>query len=74
MLDGMFDVHARMEKIDKNGDPLVRLTETIDWEMFREQVDAMREKPRKSSAGRKPWDAVLMVKAVILQSLYRPPL
>jgi len=70
MINGLFDLHFRLEKIDKNGDPLVQLNRLVEWERFRAPIDAMREKARKSNAGRKPWDAVLMVKAVILQSLY----
>lgn len=74
MIKGLFDIQMRMDKIDKNGDPLVSLAEAVDWERFRQPVEAMRESlrddSRKSSAGRKPWDAVLMVKVVILQSLY----
>lgn len=74
MINGLFDLHFRLEKIDRNGDPLVQLAEAVDWELFRAPVEGMRESlreaPRKSDAGRKPWDAVLMVKVVILQSLY----
>lgn len=74
MIKGLFDIQIRMDKIDKNGDPLVALAEAVNWELFRQPVEAMRESlreaPRQSSAGRKPWDAVLMVKTVILQSLY----
>ena len=70
MINGLFDIQFRMDKIDRNGDPLVQLAEVVDWEVFRAPVEAMRDRPRKSAAGRKPWDAVLMVKVVVLQSLY----
>lgn len=70
MIKGLFDLHFRMDKIDRNGDPLVQLAQLVDWEIFRAPVEAMRKKPRKSNAGRKFCDAVLMVKILVLQSLY----
>lgn len=74
MIKGLFDIQMRMDKIDRNGDPLVALANVVDWELFRKPIEEMRESlresPRKSSGGRKSWDAVLMVKIVILQSLY----
>lgn len=70
MISGMFDADFRMQDIDKNGDPLVALNETVDWEIFRPQLKVIRQKKRKSSAGRKPFDVVLMFKILVLQSLY----
>jgi len=67
---GMFDIDFRMEKIDSNGDPLTKLNEVMDWEIFRSDLDAARQKHRKSNAGRKPYDAILLFKMLILQSLY----
>jgi IS5 family transposase len=70
MFKGLFDIDFRMEELTKNGDPLVRLNECVNWELFRDELEKIREKERKSSAGRKPFDAVLMFKALVLQSLY----
>jgi len=70
MIDGMFDVEFRLEKIDKNGDPLVLLNKVINWEMFRPTLERIREKKRLSNAGAKPYDAVMMFKILVLQSLY----
>jgi hypothetical protein len=42
----------------------------VDWKRFRPLPEVARDKERKSSAGRKPFDAVLMFKVLILQSLY----
>jgi len=67
---GMFDIDFRMEKIDSNGDPLTKLNEVMDWEIFRSDLDSVRQKHRKSNAGRKPYDVVLLFKMLILQSLY----
>ncbi len=69
-MKGLFDLEFRMRKIDSNGDPLKRLNELVDWELFRPVLKQIRNKKRKSKAGRKPFDVVLMFKILILQSLY----
>ena len=51
-------------------DPLVTLNQIIDWEAFREPLSVLRNPPRKSQAGRKPCDVVLMFKILVLQHLY----
>lgn len=70
MLKGLFDIHFRMEELSRNGDPLERLSEHVSWEMFRPALETIREKERKSRAGRKPFDVVMMFKVLVLQSLY----
>ena len=70
MLKGLFDIQFRMEDLTKNGDPLVELNWRVNWEIFRKDLETIREKERKSAAGRKPFDEVLMFKILVLQSLY----
>ena len=70
MIHGLFDLETRFSKIDKNTDPLARLNEMIDWEQFRPALKRLRNKPRKSNAGAKGYDRVLLLKGLILQSLY----
>jgi len=70
MVTGLFDVHFRLRKIQANGDPLTVLNQVVDWEIFRPDLEPLREKERKSNAGRRPYDLVLMFKILILQSLY----
>jgi transposase, IS5 family len=70
MQPGLFDWQNRFKKLDDTGDPLVRLNRVIDWESFREALETIRAKERKSNAGAKPYDVVLMFKIAILQSLY----
>src|SRR4030042_1585998 len=48
---GMFEMEGRMGKIDSNGDPLVKLNEVIEWEMFRPELERIRQKARTSRAG-----------------------
>ena len=70
---GLFDVDERHAKLTLLGDPLVELKKLIDWEAFRSEIEAAREKARgrkcKNAAGAKPIDAVLMFKTVVLQQL-----
>ena len=67
---GFFDIDRRLESISRMGDPLERLAAEIPWELFRPLLEQVHEKERKSAAGRKPLDAVLMFKVLILQTLY----
>jgi len=70
MITGLFDLQIRLERLDTNGDPLAKLDAMIDWEQFRPELKALRDKPRKSNAGARGYDPVMMFKAMILQSLY----
>lgn len=70
MFKGLFDTQSRLAKIDRNGDPLKRLNEVIDWEIFRPELSQLREHVDVSKGGRPPSDALLKFKMLILQSLY----
>ncbi len=65
-----FDLDNRLEDIDRMGDPLAALDKVIEWEAFRPLLARVHDKERKSNAGRRPYDVVLMLKILILQSLY----
>ena len=67
---GFLDFDIRLQRIDKAGDPLVTLDETIDWETFRPIIEKARKKARKTNVGPIGFDAILMFKILILQSLY----
>jgi len=67
---GLFDWQTRFEQLDNGGDPLVKLTAMVPWETFRAPLEKVRRQDRKSEAGRKPFDVILMFKVLILQSLY----
>jgi len=70
MQTGLLDWQIRFRQLDAGGDPLPKLQRLVDWERFRPELEAMRDKERKSNAGRKPFDVVLMFKVLVLQSLY----
>ncbi len=67
---GFFDIERRAAKLSELGDPLVRLNAEIDWEAFRADLNRVHEKVRKSNAGAKPIDVVLMFKVLVLQQLH----
>jgi len=67
---GFLDFDSRLHRIDKAGDPLSKINETIDWEIFRPTLEQARKKKKKSNAGAKGFDVILLFKILILQSLY----
>ena len=69
--NGLFDLHIRFDRLDnKKGDPLSKLNQVIDWELFRSSLESVFIKERKSNAGAKGFDKVMLFKCMILQSLY----
>jgi IS5 family transposase len=70
---GFFDLDKRLEAISAKGDPLEALKTLIPFEGFRAEIEAvvrLAPEERKSNAGRKPFDAVMMFKVLVLQTLY----
>jgi len=70
---GFFDIANRYAGLDAKNDPLLVINRFVPWEEFRPHLEAVWRKPsnkRKSSAGRKPWDAGVMFKAIVLCALY----
>lgn len=70
MQSGFFDLSERYQKLSELGDPLEALAAVMNWERFRPTLHKVVEKERKSNAGRKPFDPVLMFKLLVLQGLY----
>lgn len=67
---GFFDIDKRQQMLSSQGDPLERLNAVIDWELFRPILAKIDAKQRKSAAGRKATDRILMFKLLILQRIY----
>ena len=75
---GFFDLEHRYDGLDAKSDPLVAILAAVPFELFRVKLKTALVKgglrradaDRKSLAGRKPWDEVLIFKALVLQALY----
>jgi transposase, IS5 family len=70
---GFFDLSDRYANLDAKNDPLMEIDEIVPWEEFRPLLEQVWRKPdseRKSRAGRKPMDTVLMFKTLVLGALY----
>lgn len=70
MQPGFFDLDDRYQQLEKLGDPLPKLAKVVDWEGFRPVLEKVHQKERKSNAGRKPFDVVLMFKVLVMQHFY----
>src|SRR5438477_2665672 len=69
---GFFDADKRLEALSAKGDPLEAIDHLVPWESFRAEIEAVVLTPdelKKSSAGRKPFDAILMFRMLVLQAL-----
>jgi len=67
---GFFDQDIRLTKLSELGDPLEKLNNHIDFELFRDLLETKLSKIAKGKGGRKPYDYVLMFKILILQRYY----
>jgi IS5 family transposase len=66
---GFFDLQQRYQSLE-GADPLIHLAKAIPWEEFRALIEQIHTQERKSAAGRPAWDAVLIMKALVLSTLY----
>jgi transposase, IS5 family len=67
---GFFDADERLQALSAAGDPLERLRAVIDFELFRPELEAALARADRSRGGRPPYDAVLMFRILVLQTLY----
>lgn len=67
---GFFDTDERLKALSKSGDPLERLKKAVDFERFRAELDKALARSDRTKGGRPPYDAVLMFKVLVLQTLY----
>src|SRR5260370_33461858 len=70
---GFFDADKRLAVISAKGDPLEMIDRVVPFESFRAEIEAATLTPaseKKSSAGRKPIDVMVMFRMLGLQSLY----
>src|ERR1700690_659614 len=70
---GFFDADKRLAALSAKGDPLEAIDRLVPWENFRADIEAVVLTPdeiRKSSAGRRPVDAIVMLRMLVLQALH----
>jgi transposase, IS5 family len=67
---GLFDLDERYGVLSAAGDPLERLAAVVDFALFRGELEAVLDRSDRARGGRPPYDAVLMFKVLILQTLY----
>jgi len=67
---GFFDADERLAALSAAGDPLERLRAVVDFELFRPELEAALDRADRSRGGRPPYDAVLMFRILVLQTLY----
>ncbi len=67
----LFDEQETYHKLSTIGNPLEKICNVVDLEMFRETLEVgLLNKNKKNNAGAKPFDVVMMLKIIILQRYY----
>lgn len=68
---GLFDEQETCQKLSNIGNPLEMISNVINFEMFRENLESkLLNTEKKNNAGAKPYDVVMMFKIMILQRYY----
>ena len=67
---GFFDQDLRLTKLSQLGDPLEKLNQNVDFEVFRNILEDKLTKNAKGKGGRPPYDYLMMFKILILQRYY----
>lgn len=60
----------RYAALSAAGDPLLRLGDLVDFEVFRKPLLRALRRSNRAKGGRPPYDPVLMFKILVLQALY----
>jgi len=67
----LFDEEFAIRKLSKIGNPLEKISEVIDFEIFRYLLESkLLNTEKKNNAGAKPYDVVMLFKIIILQRYY----
>lgn len=67
---GFWDVEQRLRELSAQGDPLEKLGATVDFEIFRADLDAALGPRDRSKGGRPPFDPVLKFRMLVLQAMH----
>lgn len=68
---GLFDEQETIQKLSAIGNPLERISQVLDFEVFRNSLESkLLNTNKKNNAGAKPYDVLMMFKILILQRYY----
>lgn len=67
---GFLDEGKRLLRLSAMGDPLVKLSLAVDFEIFRSLLDKALQREDYGQGGRPAFDRILMFKILLLQQLY----
>jgi len=68
---GFFDEQLSKERLSEIGNPLAAISTAVDFEIFRTTLEQnLHKTDRRSNAGARPYDYVMMFKIIILQRYY----
>jgi IS5 family transposase len=67
---GFFDVDLRMQWLKQKGDPLNRLNQVIDWEIFHPILESVLGVEAKAPGGRPPFEWLMMFKILVVQRFW----
>lgn len=70
MSKGFGRIEKRRQQLEDRKDQLRYLNEMVPWEVLRQVLDQLPSKERKSHAGRKAIDLMVLFKLLILKQLY----
>ena len=67
---GFWDFEHRLKELSAEGDPLEKLSATVDFEMFRPVLSRALRRRDRGKGGRPGFDPVLKFRMLVLQALH----
>jgi len=67
---GFWDIEHRLAELSSEGDPLERLSATVDFEIFRRPPERAVRRRDAAKGGRPGFDVVLKLRMLVLQALH----
>ncbi len=67
---GFWDVEERLQELSARGDPLEKLSATVDFEIFRADLAAALRPRDPARGGRPGFDVVLKFRMLVLQAMH----
>lgn len=67
---GFLDEDSKYKTVTESGDPLEKLNDIMDWEIFRDELTRICQKEDYSKGGRPLIDVIVKFKASVLKYIY----